>query len=98
MLTQPPQISPEADFGCFSKSLQKERTANPREILSRIHPSKLQTEPRSEKHMFVRFFHAKIQSVVLKPNIYAFGILDPLGDLGSPLMVSGRAVGSSCGG
>ena len=40
------------DLGCFSKSLQKERTANPSEILSRIHHSKLQTEPRGEKHIF----------------------------------------------
>ena len=44
-LGNPRGISKEADFGCFSKSLQKERTANPSEILSRTHPSKLQTEP-----------------------------------------------------
>ena len=45
----PSKISPEADFGNFFKSLQQWRTANPREILSRIHPSTLQTEPRGEK-------------------------------------------------
>ena len=50
-----PQISPEADFGNFSKSLQQWRTANPREILSRIHPSTLQTEPRGEKLIFCTF-------------------------------------------
>ena len=55
MLTQPSKISPEADFGDFSKSLQKERTAIFSEILSRIHPSKLQTEPRVETHFFVLF-------------------------------------------
>ena len=58
-----PQISPEADFLNFSNSLQKERTANPSEILSRIHPSKLQTEPRGEKHISV-FFYKKISSFV----------------------------------
>ena len=52
MLTQPSKISPEADFGNFSKSLQKERTAIFSGILSRIHYSKLQTEPRGEKHVF----------------------------------------------
>ena len=40
------------DFGNFAKSLQKERTANLSEILSRIHYSKLQTEPRGAKHFF----------------------------------------------
>ena len=65
MLTQPLKIFPEADFGNFSKSLQKERTANPSEILSRIHPSKLQTEPRGEQTIF-RVFPAKIQSLVLE--------------------------------
>ena len=55
MLTQPSKISPEADFGNFSKSLQKERTAIFSEILSRIHPSTFQTEPRGEKHIFVCF-------------------------------------------
>ena len=63
MLTQPSKISPEADFGNFSKSLQKERTANPSEILSRIHPSKLQTEPRGEKHIF-DVFPTQIKSLV----------------------------------
>ena len=58
MLTQPSKISPEADFGDFSKSLQKERTAIFSEILCRIHPSKLQTEPRGEKLIF-RIFPAK---------------------------------------
>ena len=52
MLTQPLKISPEADLGNVSKSLQQVRTANPSEILSRTHPSKLQTEPRGEKHIF----------------------------------------------
>ena len=54
-----PQISPEADFGNSSKSLQQVRTANPSEILSRTHPSKLQTEPRGEKLIF-RIFPARI--------------------------------------
>ena len=58
MLTQPSKISPEADFGNFSKSLQKERTAIFSEILSRIHPSTFQTEPRGEKHIF-RVFSCK---------------------------------------
>ena len=57
MLTRPSKISPEADFGNFSKSLQQWRTANPREILSRMHPSTLQTEPRGEKHIFCNFFN-----------------------------------------
>ena len=65
MLTQPSKISPEADFGNFSKSLQKERTAIFSEILSRIHPSTFQTEPRCEKHIF-RVFLAKIQSLVFE--------------------------------
>ena len=65
MLTQPSKISPEADFGNFSKSLQKERAAIFSEILSRIHCSKLQTEPRGEKHIFV-LFAAKIKSLVLE--------------------------------
>ena len=57
-----PKISPEADFGNFSKSLQQVRTANPSEILSRIHPSKLQTEPRGEKHVcFFCVFSCKNQ-------------------------------------
>ena len=50
-----PQIFPEADFGNFSKSLQKMRTANPSEMLSRIPPSKLKMEPRGEKHIFAFF-------------------------------------------
>ena len=57
-MTRPFKISPEADFGNFPKSLQKERTANPSKILSRTHPSKLQTEPRGEKHVF-RVFSSK---------------------------------------
>ena len=57
-LPKSPQRSPEAGFGNFSKSFQKERTANPSEIRSRIHPSKLQTESRGEKHIF-RVFSCK---------------------------------------
>ena len=56
-----PKIFPEADFGNFSKSLQKVRTANPSEMLSRTPPSKLQTEPRGEKHSF-RICLAKMPS------------------------------------
>ena len=59
------QISPEADVGNFSKSLQKERTAIVSEILSRIHPAKLETEPWGEKNIFV-FFLAKNQSLVFE--------------------------------
>ena len=47
-----PKISPEADFGNFSRSLQKMRTANPSEMLSRIPPSKLKMKPRGKKHIF----------------------------------------------
>ena len=65
MLTRPFQNLPRGRFLNFSRSLQKERAANPSEILSRIHPSKLQTEPRGEKHIFV-FFHTKIKSLVSK--------------------------------
>ena len=50
-----PQIFPEADFGHFSKSLQKVHTANPSEMLSRTPPSKLKMEPRGEKHIFAFF-------------------------------------------
>ena len=77
------KISPEADFGNFSKSLQKERTANPSEILSRIHPSKLQTEPRGEKHV-CRVFSCKKQILVLETQHLRiiFWILDPPGMFG----------------
>ena len=80
----PSKISPEADFGNFSKSFQKERTANPREVLSRIHPSRLQTEPRGEKHIFC-VFPAKIESLVLETQHLRiiFGILDPPGMSGA---------------
>ena len=47
------QNLPRGRFWELSKSLQKERTAIFREILSRIHPSKLQTKPRGEKQFFV---------------------------------------------
>ena len=47
-----PKISPEADFGNFSRSLQKMRTANPSEMLSRIPPSELKMEQRGKKHIF----------------------------------------------
>ena len=43
------KIFAEADFGNFPKSLQQVLTANPSKRLSRIPPSKLQTEPRGEK-------------------------------------------------
>ena len=67
----PSKISPEADFGNFSKSLQKERTANPSEILSRIHFSKFQTEPRGEKHVVCLFSPHNSKVWCWKPNIYA---------------------------
>ena len=70
MSTQPSKISPEADFGNFSKSFQKERAAIFSEILSRIHPSKLQTEPRGEKTHFCIFSTHKSQVLCPKPNIY----------------------------
>ena len=81
MLTQPFQNIPRGgDFGNFPKSLQKERTANPSGILSRIHPSKLQTEPRGGKHVF-RVCSCKIQSLVLETQHLRiiFGILDAPG-------------------
>ena len=66
------KIFPEADFKNFSKSLQKVRTANSSQILNRIHTSKLQTEPRGEKHVsFCVFFQQKSNVWCWKPNIYA---------------------------
>ena len=86
VLTQPSKISPEAGFENFSKSLQKERAAIFREILSRIHPSKLQTEPRGEKHIFmVLFFKQKSEVLRPKPNIYdLFFVLGPFWDVWCP--------------
>ena len=57
-------------MGNFSKSLQKERAANPSEIPSRIHPSKLQTEPWGEKHIFRVLSFKKSKGWCWKPNIY----------------------------
>ena len=73
-----PNISPRADYGNFPKSLRKVRTANPSEILSRTRPSKLQTEPRGEKHIF-HAFPVKIQSVALETYHLRilFEVLDP---------------------
>ena len=95
MFTQPFKISPESDFRCFPKSLQKERTANPSEILSRTHPSKPQTEPRSENRVF-RIFLAKITSVVSETKhlrIISFGFWTLLGYLVSETQHFGISFG-----
>ena len=83
----PSKISPEADFGNFSKSLQKERTAIFSEILSRIHPSKLQTEPRGETH-FLCFPSKNQKSGVGNPTFtnyfWGFGPTPGMLGVGSP--------------
>ena len=75
-----PQIFPEADFGNFSKSLQKVRTANPSENLSRFRP-KNPKRSHGVKNTFLVFCHAKINSLVLETQHLRiiFGILDPPG-------------------
>ena len=57
------------------------RTANPSGILGRTHPSKLQTEPRGEKHIFW-VSRATIQRLALETQYLRimFEVWDP--DLG----------------
>ena len=84
----PSKISPEADFGNLSKSLQKERTANPSEILSRIHPSKLQTKPRGEEYIFCVLSYKNPKSGVGNPTFtnyfWGFGPTPGMLGVGNP--------------
>ena len=74
-----PKIFPKTDLGNFSRSLQKVRTANPSETLSRSPPSKLQTEPRGENVFFI-FQRTKRPSEMLSRTLPSKLQTEPRGE------------------